>query len=311
MSEGKPVVYSDAYYVDIGDHVFPTVKYKLVRADLIRNGDLSEDDFVAPRPARDEEILLVHERSYLDKLKKGSLTPEEVAALELPYSKELVRASYLCVGGTILACDIALESGVGIHLGGGFHHAFTDHGEGFCVFNDVAVGIKRSLEDGKIDKALVIDCDLHQGNGTAAIFKGDERVFTFSIHQQNNYPFFKPPSDLDIGLPDRTQDKQYLDALDKNIPKTISAFRPGLIIYVAGADPYTGDKIGNLGLTIEGLKKRDEIIFTLAKNYSIPIAVVLAGGYAERQEDTVKIHYNTITTVLKFAKEYSKNGQRV
>jgi len=295
----KHVVYSEEYYVDIGDHVFPTVKYRLIHKKLIAEGILGEKDFTQPVLATDEDVLLAHTEGYLSKLKEGKLAREEILTLELPYSKALVESSLLCCGGTILACRDAIENKVGIHLGGGFHHAFPDHGEGFCVLNDIAIGIRRVMEDGLIKKAAVIDCDLHQGNGTAAVFAKDEGVFTFSIHQEHNYPFFKPKSSRDIGLADGTGDKVYLSHLRDEIPKIVSNFKPELIVFVAGADPYRGDQIGGLALTIEGLRKRDEFIFDIAKNYATPIAVVLAGGYAYKQEDTVQIHYNTITTALK------------
>ena len=295
------VIYSEDYYVDIGLHVFPTEKYRLIREKLIAEAGVKEADFLAPKPAEDSDILLVHTKEYLGKLKNGKLSSLEMMRMEIPYSKELAKASLLCVGGTIEACKIALREGTGIHLGGGFHHAFPDHGEGFCVFNDVAVGIKRSIKDGDIKKAMVIDCDLHQGNGTAAIFGGDNSVFTFSIHQENNYPFIKPKSDIDIGLRDRTKDREYLNYLEEHIPKIISSFKPELILYVAGADPYKDDQIGNLALSIEGLAKRDKFIFQIARNYHVPIATVLAGGYAFKKFDTVQIHYNTITTALKIS----------
>jgi len=297
MTERK-IVYSEDYYVDIGDHVFPTVKYRLIHNRLIEERVLRKEDVVSPSIAGDEDVLLVHTPQYLKKLKEGKFSREEILTLELPYSKELVKSSLLCCGGTILASQMALKKGVGIHLGGGFHHAFADHGEGFCVLNDIAIGIKRAMKDKLIKKALVIDCDLHQGNGTAAIFNVDEAVFTFSVHQENNYPFFKPKSSRDIGLKDGARDKEYLSVLTEEIPKIVSSFKPNLILFVAGADPYKGDQIGGLALTIEGLRKRDEFVFGVAKNYGIPIAVVLAGGYAYRQEDTVQIHYNTIMTAL-------------
>ena len=298
----KKVVYSDEYDVDIGAHVFPTSKYKLIREELIGKRLLSEEDFEFPHPASEEDILLVHSKEYVNKLKNGTLSFEEIFKLELPYSKELVQASYICVNGTVKSCDIALERGAGVHLGGGFHHAFRDHGEGFCIFNDVAIAIKKMTRDGKIKKAMVIDCDLHQGNGTADIFKDDEDVFTFSIHQESNYPFYKPKSDLDIGLDDYAQDKIYLSKLKEHIPKIISDFKPNLILYVAGADPYKDDQIGNLALTIDGLKERDKFIFETAKNFNVPIAVVLAGGYAVKIEDTVTIHFNTVKTALEYMK---------
>jgi acetoin utilization deacetylase AcuC-like enzyme len=294
----KRVVYSDEYDVDIGPHVFQTQKYRLIRQRLITEGLLSEDDFEFPELPSDEDILLVHSREYLNKLKNGTLSAEEIFRLELPYSKNLVRASYLCANGTVKSCRIALEKGVGVHIGGGFHHAFRNHGEGFCVLNDIAIAIKKMMRESSINKAMTIDCDLHQGNGTADIFKDDKNVFTFSIHQQNNYPFYKPMSDMDIGLDDYTSDKVYLGELHKHIPKIISDFKPQLILYLAGADPYKDDQIGNLSLSIDGLKRRDEFIFETARNFKVPIAVVLAGGYAVKVEDTITIHFNTVRMAL-------------
>lgn len=297
----KKVVYSDEYDVEIGAHVFQTVKYKLIRERLITEKLLTEEEFISPQAVSDEDILLVHSKEYLDKIKDGTLSFEELFRLELPYSKELVHASYVCVDGTIKSCDIALEIGVGAHLGGGFHHAFKDHGEGFCVFNDVAIAIKRMMKDERVKKAMTIDCDLHQGNGTADIFRDDKNVFTFSIHQQNNYPFYKPKSSLDIGLDDYTADKAYIDKIQEYIPRIISDFKPQLIIYVAGADPYKEDQLGNLGLTIDGLKRRDEFIIETARNFNVPVTVVLAGGYAVNIEDTITIHFNTVKTALKYS----------
>lgn len=295
------MVYTDAYLVDIGNHVFPTEKYKMVKNLLIENDNFKEENFIQPKLARDEDILLVHTNLYLDKLKTGRLSLEDQLRLELPYSKELVNASLLCVGGSIMASKFALEDMVGIHLGGGFHHAFPDHGEGFCVFNDVAIAIRRLKKDGLIRKAMVIDCDLHHGNGTAYIFQRDKDTFTFSIHQENNYPFSKPPSSLDIGLEDAVGDEVYLEELHKNIPGVIKTFKPDFIIYVAGADPYKEDQIGNLGLSIDGLKKRDEFIFEICNKFNVPVSVVLAGGYAINKQDTARIHYNTVKTGLRYA----------
>ena len=292
------IVYSKDYYVDIGQHVFPTIKYRLIYEKLIKESGFNPNSFVEPKPASDKDLALIHTREYIKKLKDGTLSPAEIFTLELPYSEKLIEASYLCVGGTILASKIALQEGIGIHIGGGFHHAFPDHGEGFCVFNDIAVSVKRMQEDRKIKRALIIDCDLHQGNGTAFIFSKDEDIFTFSIHQENNYPFFKPRSNLDIGLRDRTRDGEYITNLRKHIPKILSDFKPDLIVYVAGADPYIKDLIGNLAISIEGLKDRDRFIFDTAKNFGVPIACVLAGGYAQDYNDTVQIHYNTIMTGL-------------
>ena len=256
-------------------------------------------DFVTPRRARNEDILLAHDRIYLDKLLSGTLSRDEIVKMELPFSKQLVDASVLCCGGTILATQIALQDSLGIHIGGGFHHAFPDHGEGFCVLNDIAVAVKRLRKHSSVKKVLIVDCDLHQGNGTAVIFAGDKNVFTFSIHQENNYPFLKSHSNLDIGLEDGAGDDEYLAALSDNIPGIIKDFKPEFLMYVAGADPYKEDQLGLLKLTKEGLVKRDEFIFAQAKASSIPVAVVLAGGYAFHETDTVDIHCNTIKSGIK------------
>jgi acetoin utilization deacetylase AcuC-like enzyme len=293
------LVYSKKYRVDIGDHVFPTSKYDRIKEQLLKNPPAGQIEFSEPTPAADAEILLAHTREYLKKIKEGTFTREEILRLELPYSRALASSAYLYCGGTILASRISLEDGLGIHIGGGFHHAFQDHGEGFCVLNDIAIAIKVLEKENLIKRALVVDCDLHQGNGTAAIFAGDTSVFTFSIHQENNYPFFKPPSSLDVGLRDRATDREYLAALNANIPKIISDFKPDFMVYVAGADPYKEDQIGGLSLTKDGLRRRDEFVFWQAINYQVPVCVVLAGGYAIREEDTVQIHHNTIVTGIK------------
>ncbi len=299
MSRIVRLVHSKDYLVDIGAHVFPTSKYDRIKEKIIKESPYQDDiKFESPQPASQDDVLLVHTKDYINKLKNGLLSKEEILTLELPYSKELVDASFKCCGGTILASRIAFEGGVGIHIGGGFHHAFPDHGEGFCILNDIAVAIKWIMKERPVKRAMVIDCDLHQGNGTAYIFSKEEDVFTFSIHQEDNYPFFKPRSSLDIGLRDRASDREYLGVLHECIPKAISDFKPDFLVFVAGADPYREDQIGGLALTKDGLKKRDEFIFRQAINYQIPICVVLAGGYAFREEDTVEIHFNTIMTGL-------------
>jgi len=297
MRETK-LIYSEKYRVDIGAHVFPTEKYALIKKILIKQGMFKEDDFLSPPMPDEKDVLSVHTEEYLNKLKKGQLSMMEILTMELPYSQELVEASLLCVGGTIQACKNAIENRLGIHIGGGFHHAFPDHGEGFCVLNDIACGIKYLQRTEKIVKALIVDCDLHQGNGTAYIFREDRSVFTFSIHQENNYPAIKPPSDLDIGLADGVSDEEYLEKLKENIPKIIDSFQPELVLFVAGADPYEKDQIGGLSLTMEGLEKRDELVIGWAKDANIPLCIVLAGGYAFEVNDTVTIHCNTIRTAI-------------
>ncbi|MFH1791638.1 MAG: histone deacetylase [Candidatus Omnitrophota bacterium] len=294
------IVYSDKYEVDIGTHVFPTGKYRLIRECLDREisvpGGLK---FIEPPLPRDREILLAHTEEYLARLKNGTLSRDEVIKMELPYSKQLVRGAFLSCGGTMTAAYLAVKRRLGVHIGGGFHHAFAGHGEGFCVLNDIAVAVRKLISDGTVARAMVIDCDVHQGNGTADIFRRESRVFTFSIHQENNYPFYKPPGDLDIGLPDTAGDDMYLRSLKGHVPDILDRFLPGLVVYVAGADPYEGDQLGNLGLTMEGLAERDRFVFSCCKDRQTPVAVVLAGGYARNHDDTVRIHVNTIEEALK------------
>lgn len=292
------LVYSDKYLVDIGAHVFPTEKYKLIKERLIKDGIATDADIVEPKKASDEDVLLVHTKDYVRKLKEGTLSIFEIFKLEIPYSKKIAEAAWICAGGTINTCRNALKEGIGVHIGGGFHHAYPDHGEGFCVLNDIAIGIRKMQKDKMIKKAAVIDCDLHQGNGTAAIFQGDKSVYTFSIHQEANYPMPKEMSDLDIGLPDKVKDKEYLEHLKKHVPKILKDLNPDLVVYLAGADPYEKDQLGGLSLTIGGLKKRDELVITEAREKEIPVVIVFGGGYAYNVEDTVTIHSNTIKVAL-------------
>ena len=296
------LVYSDRYDLNLGSHVFPSIKYRLVKEKLLREHIAEPGDFIEPPPASDDDIALVHHREYLRKLQAGKLSYLEVLRLEIPYSPELVRAVWLCTGGSILAGRLALEHGVGVNVGGGFHHAYPDHGEGFCVLNDFAVAIRRLQKDKTIDQAMTVDCDVHQGNGTAAIFGGDHTVFTLSIHQENNYPYPKPPSSLDINLHDGIGDEEYLRELAQGLDRALAEFSPDLIFYVAGADPYRDDQLGGLKLSLEGLEKRDRLVFGKASGRNIPVAVTLAGGYARQLEDTIQIHSNTIRVAKEFAK---------
>lgn len=295
--EGSRIVTSDLYEVKLGIHVFPTMKFRLVRERLLKEG-VSSSLFVEAPMASDAEVLLVHERSYMEKLKRGALSAEEIARLELPYSEALVRASWVCVGGTRLACEIALKRQWAMHLGGGFHHAFADHGEGFCVLNDMACAIRSLQQRGMVRRVLVVDLDLHQGNGTASIFKTDPSVYTFSMHEENNYPFFKVPSRWDIGLPTGTGDGKYLTLLQEALSRIGREWESDLLLYQAGADPYCEDQLGGLSLTLEGLRKRDEEVFEFAERKKIPVCVVLGGGYALHPEDTVSIHAQTARSLL-------------
>ncbi len=299
MVSGFKFVYSPRYNVKLGNHVFPTVKYDRIKDLLSRQLSLKDDSFISPPPAAEETVCLVHTQKYFRKLKANRLSAEELLRLEIPMDGRIFAASLICVEGSCLAGRYALEKGLGIHIGGGFHHSFPDHGEGFCVFNDMAVAIRKLQKEKLIKKALAVDCDLHQGNGTAFIFKGDNSVFTFSIHQENNYPFPKPPSSLDIGLEDGVSDEIYLRFLTGHLPGIIKNFKPDFIMYQAGADPYEKDQLGGLRLTKEGLRRRDAFVFSQAKENNIPIAVTLGGGYAFDVNDTVEVHCNTITEGIK------------
>lgn len=315
------LVYSPDYYLPIGAHVFPAEKYKRIHDRLLELGIAQAEDFIAPQPASDQDILLVHTPQYVQKLKNGNLSAREELEMEIPYSPELVGAFWLAAGGSMVAADRALKDGVCINIGGGFHHAFPDHGEGFCMIHDVAIAIRRMQRDEKIRTAMTVDCDVHQGNGTAAIFAGTRvpndplpsvsastlnarpakmrnahagDVFTISLHQENNYPAFKPPSSIDVDLPDEIGDDEYLAWLDNALSSGLRQFEPDLLCYVAGADPYREDQLGGLSLTIDGLKRRDELLFRVGHARGIPVMVTLAGGYARRVDDTVTIHCNTV-----------------
>ncbi len=313
------LIYSHDYYLPIGSHVFPAAKYRLVHENLLATDVAEPGDFLAPLPASDQDILLVHKPEYVQKLTSGTLSAREEMEMEIPYSGDLVRAFWLAAGGSILAAQHALKDRVAINIGGGFHHAFPDHGEGFCMIHDVAVAIRRMQRDDLIGTAMTVDCDVHHGNGTAAIFAGTRtpsdplpsragsplgsgklrnahagNVFTISLHQHNNYPLHKPLSSIDVDLPDGIGDEAYLAWLDNALSSGLRQFEPDLICYIAGADPYYEDQLGGLALTIEGLKRRDELVFRVAHARDIPIMVTYAGGYARRVEDTVTIHCNTV-----------------
>jgi acetoin utilization deacetylase AcuC-like enzyme len=288
------LAYSDQYDLNLGDHVFPAVKYRLTKEKLLADGVVRPEDVLAPEPAPDDDVALVHHRDYIWKLKHGKLSYAEILRMEVPYSAELVRAVWFASGGSILAGRLALKEGVAANIGGGFHHAFPDHGEGFCVLHDVAIAIRRLQQEGLIERAMTVDLDVHQGNGTAAIFAADLSVFTFSMHQENNYPYPKPPSSLDVNLPDGARDEEYLDLLHESLEKIIPEFQPQMIFYLAGADPYWDDQLGGLRLTLEGLERRDRMVFAAARALKIPVVVTLAGGYARQLQDTVRIHSNTL-----------------
>ena len=310
------IVYSDRYQVDIGAHVFPMGKYAKVRDGLVSGGLASPAALVEPAPAGWDDLALVHTGDYLEKTRDGGFRASELALLELPWSPEVAEGFRLMAGGTIAAARLAVEArrrrerGAGgddagaprlaaaANLGGGFHHAFPSHGEGFCLYNDVAVAVRVLQRDGLINRAAVVDVDVHQGNGTAFIFEGDASVFTFSIHQEHNYPHVKPRGSLDVGLPDGTGDREYLHALERALP-VVLASRPDLIVYVAGADPYVDDQLGGLCLTYEGLRGRDFLVLSAARDAGVPAVIVFAGGYARRVEDTAAIHIATIEEAVR------------
>jgi len=324
------LVYSDDYFLPIGLHVFPAQKYRMIHDRLLATQEASQDDFLQPQPASNDDVRLVHGAGYVDRLLQGELSQQEQWQMELPYSPELVKAFWLSAGGSILAAERALEDGLCVNIGGGFHHAHPDHGEGFCMIHDVAIAIRKMQRLGRLRRAMTVDCDVHDGNGTAAIFppkhgngrplpsisgpqirsavteersESGEEVFTISLHQANNYPAYKPPSSIDVNLRDGTGDKEYLAWLDQALSSALRSFTPELLCYIAGADPYREDQLGGLALTIDGLKQRDRLVFEVAKTRGIPVMVTYAGGYARNVEDTVTIHVNTVVA----AKEVWRN----
>lgn len=288
-----PLVYHEGYDLNLGEHVFPSRKFRLIRDRLLASDFAETSDFVRPEPAADEDLLLVHEPGWIERLKNEKLSHQEILRLEIPYSRAMVEAFWLAAGGSLLAARLALQHGIGYNVGGGFHHAFPGHGEGFCAINDIAVALRRLQKDGLIERGMVIDCDVHHGNGTAAIFGADRTVMTLSIHQRNNYPAEKPPSTIDIHLRDGVSDREYCERLAAACGTAIAGFKPDLVIYVAGADPYYQDQLGGLRLTLDGLMERDRLVLETALQNNTPVAIVLAGGYASRTEDTVTIHCNT------------------
>ncbi|HUJ32086.1 MAG TPA: histone deacetylase [Candidatus Acidoferrum sp.] len=288
------LVYDDRYDLHLGAHVFPSQKYRLIHDRLLAKGLAKPEDILAPEPATDDDVLRVHSQEWVYKLKTGRLSHTEILRMEVPYSKELIEACWLAAGGSILTGRRALEDGWAANIGGGFHHAYPDHGEGFCVIHDVAIAIRRLQFDRAIETAMIVDTDVHHGNGTAAIFGGDGTVFTLSIHQENNYPYPKPPSTIDIHLPNGVGDADYLAILEKNLHRAFHDFSPQILFYVGGADPYREDQLGGLALTMEGLAQRDALVFDYARRHRVPVAITLAGGYARSLSDTVRIHINTI-----------------
>jgi len=293
------------FTVDLGPHVFPAQKYRLVRERLLETGVADHADVVIPRSADDEDVLRVHTPGYVRQIKTGEFSPAERRALEVPWSRALVDGVWLAAGAAAEAGRRAREDGCAVVLGGGFHHAFPDHGEGFCLVHDVAVATGALRAAGEVARVAVVDLDVHQGNGTAAIYAEDADTFTVSLHQENNYPAVKPPSRIDVGLADGTGDEEYLAALETPLARAL-AFGPDLLWYLAGADPYEHDLLGGLALTRAGLRERDRRVFAAARSAGVPVAATLAGGYASNPADTVSIH---VGTVLAAVDVYSAEGE--
>lgn len=288
------------YYHDVFDfplpegHRFPVEKYRLLRRRLLEQGILHPHELILGEAASDEQLTCAHTREYLERVKSGLLSDKEIRRLGLPWSPELVERSRRSVGSTIAACRSALQDGVAITLGGGTHHAYADHGEGFCVFNDVAVAVRTLQAEGLVGRVVILDLDVHQGNGTAAIFRDDPSVFTFSIHGEKNFPYHKEPSDMDIGLPDGATDEVYLEVLQGALPLALDLAKADLAIYLAGADPFAGDRLGRLALSKAGLAVRDRLVIETCCRRGLPLAITLAGGYARDVNDTVDIHLQTV-----------------
>lgn len=281
-------IYSPRYVVDIGEHVFPTRKFGLTAEKLRGQGQ-----FLEPHPACREDLLLAHDEAWVEKVLKGTMTLDDETLMELPFSSRVAQAHLTAVEGTIMACREALSRGVGLHVGGGSHHAFADHGEGFCMLNDIASGIIKMRRERRISRAAVIDLDVHQGNGTAAIFAGDPDVFTFSIHQEDLYPQPKIPGSLDVGLPAGAGDADYMRALEENLPRVFE-HQPELAVYQAGVDGYQRDLLGGLKLTAGGLARRDELVFGECRRRNVAVAVTLGGGYARDIQETAALHAQTL-----------------
>lgn len=281
-------------------HRFPISKYELLRQRVIEDGIVSAASVRQPGRVARDDALLVHSADYVGRFGDGRLTRDEERRLGFPWSRALVERSYRSAGGTVEAARWAVSHGIAMNLAGGTHHAFPSHGEGFCVFNDVAIAVRALQRDGRIARAAIVDLDVHQGNGTNAIFADDDRVFTFSMHGGKNYPFHKVPGSLDVELLDGTRDDEYLALLAQHLPRVLDAAQPDLVVYLAGADPYLGDRLGRLGLTFAGLARRDAFVLEQCREVGLPVVVTIAGGYAEPIDDTVTIHATTARIAASF-----------
>ena len=296
------IFYSDIFELPLPDkHRFPMSKYRRLRERIVASDAFKCAHLKVPKPATDQQLSLVHNEDYLRRVIEGHLSALELRRIGFPWSKGLVERSRRSVGASIAAGRSATQSGIAVNLAGGTHHAFSDAGQGYCVFNDVMVAARVLQRESAIENVLVIDLDVHQGNGTASIAREDEHVFAFSIHCQKNYPFRKTNGDLDVGLPEATGDSEYLDSLNKSLEQIQKRFRPDLVFYLAGADPFEGDRLGLLNLTKSGLRLRDQIVIDFCQHVDSPLAIAMAGGYANDVEDIVDIHFETVLMAMKSA----------
>jgi acetoin utilization deacetylase AcuC-like enzyme len=308
------VFYSDYFVLPLPEgHRFPMVKYSMLRERVARDGVCGPGELRTPRAVRDEEILRAHAPDYLERVVSGTLTEKEMRRIGFPWSEKMVERSRRASGGTLGACLASLDEGFAANLAGGTHHAFSDRGEGYCVFNDSAIAARAVQAAGLVERVVVIDTDVHQGNGTAAILHGDPTVFTFSIHGAKNFPFHKEESDLDAPLPDGAGDTEFLATLESGLEIALDAADASLAIYLAGADPFEGDRLGRLSVTKSGLAERDRIVLETCRERGIPVAVTMAGGYASEVEDTVDVHFQSIrraADLLESAKDGSKEAHQ-
>ena len=282
-------------------HRFPVAKYAMLRDRVVADGIVAADHVLDPAAATDDDLLLVHTAEYVHRFNDGLLDAAEVRRLGFPWSPGLVERSRRAVGGTLDSSRHALRNGVAMNLAGGTHHAFADHGEGFCVYNDVAIAIRSLRAEGLIQRAAVVDLDVHQGNGTHAILGADPDTYTFSMHGGKNYPFHKVPGTLDIELADRTGDDVYLEALVSALPRVLADAAPDIVFYIAGADPHEGDALVRLALTFDGLIQRDRYVLSQCREVGIPVAIVVGGGYGRQIDDTVRVHVATARVAASFA----------
>jgi acetoin utilization deacetylase AcuC-like enzyme len=295
------IFYTDTFSIPLPEnHSFPKDKYRLLRMRILENLGAQPVDLKIPEPATYEDIIRTHDPVYIHRLQSGELSAKEVRRVGFPWSAEMVRRACYSAGATIEACRAALEEGIAVNLGGGTHHAFSDHGQGYCWLNDSVIASRAIQAEGLVKNILIIDCDVHQGNGTAVIVKYDPTIFTFSIHGKNNFPHHKETSDLDVELADGTEDAEYLKALENGLDASMQNFKADLVIYLAGADPYEDDRFGRLALTKKGLAERDRLVFQNCLSAGLPTAVTMAGGYAPNVQDTVDIHFQTVLSALEF-----------